>query len=135
MVCQYGMSDRIGPISLGDDGNDVFLGRDFMARKEYSERKAQEIDEEVTRILGEAYQEARQCLAENRELLDRVSTALLERETLDGVELQILLEGRVLPPLPAPAAPARPRSKTPPAARPAPGPAAIGDKLPEPVPG
>jgi cell division protease FtsH len=133
MVCQYGMSDRIGPISLGDDGTDVFLGRDFMSRKEYSERKAQEVDEEVTRILSEAYQEARQCLAENRELLDRVSLALLERETLDGPELQLLLQGRELPPLPSPVQ-ARPR-KTPPAARPAPGPSAIGDKLPEPVPG
>jgi cell division protease FtsH len=113
MVCQYGMSDAIGPISLGDDGADVFLGRDFMARKEYSERKSEEIDEEVTRILRENYEAARQLLAENRAVLDRVSDALLERETLDGAELQQLIEGNPLPALVKSAPPRQPRKGEP----------------------
>ena len=72
------------------------------ARKEYSEQKAQEVDEEITRILGETYGKARQLLEEHRELLDVVGDALLERETLEGAELQLLIEGETLPPLPVP---------------------------------
>src|SRR5258706_25295 len=81
MVCSYGMSDKVGPVSFADDEHDVFLGRDFVARKDYSESKAREIDEEITRILHELYGEARQMLVEHRATLDRISDALLERET------------------------------------------------------
>jgi cell division protease FtsH len=134
MVCSYGMSEKIGPISLGDDDHDVFLGRDFVSRKEYSENKAQEIDEEVSRILKELYDAAKWLLSENRELLDRISEGLLERETLDSEELKLLLEGKLLPPLPPlvtdeeVSQPERPRQ---------PAKAFPGDKLPdpEPVPG
>ncbi len=138
MVCSFGMSERIGPVSFTDDEHDVFLGRDFVQRKEYSERKAQEIDEEITRILTTLYDEAKQLLADNREILDRISEALLERETLDGTELKLLLEGEPLPPLPSPIAAEEPpaedsepeRAETEPAEFP-------GKKLPdpEPVPG
>jgi cell division protease FtsH len=135
MVCQYGMSDRLGPISLGDDGGDVFLGRDFVMRKEYSEKKAEEIDEEVTAILSRMYAEARQMLAENRSLLDRVSEALLERETLEGSELQLLIKDQELPPLRVPAVS---KSGPPPErVKAEPSKAFPGEKLPspEPVPG
>ncbi len=133
MVCQYGMSDAIGPISLGDDGGDVFLGRDFVTRKEYSEQKAQEVDAEITRILTNSYDEAKRLLAEHRDVLDRVSEALLERETLEGSELQLLIEGQELPPLPAPET--RGRSQDVPPERPRREPETIaGDKLPEPEP-
>jgi cell division protease FtsH len=137
MVCQYGMSERIGPVSLGDDGGDVFLGRDFMARKEYSEKKAQEVDEEITTILRETYQDAKQLLADHRELLDRVSLALLERETLDAAELHLLIEGRALPPLRAPIAPRRSRQDKPPERAEREPSKIAGKKLPdpEPVPG
>jgi cell division protease FtsH len=104
MICTYGMSDRIGPVSLGDDDHDVFLGRDFVSRKDYSEKKAQEVDDEITRILRSLYEEAKQLLADERSVLDRISEALLERETLDGSELELLRQGRALPPLPAPTA-------------------------------
>jgi cell division protease FtsH len=131
MVCQYGMSDRIGPVSLGDSDHDVFLGRDFIQRKDYSERKAQEIDDEVTRILTELYDEALALLRDNREMLDRISLALLERETLEGQELRLLLQGKPLPPLPAPALPGgEPPQRA--AAKPVKG--LSGDKLPEPEP-
>jgi cell division protease FtsH len=138
MVCSYGMSEKIGPVSLSDDDHDVFLGRDFVQRRDYSERKAQEIDDEVSRILNSLYDEAKQLLAENRETLDRISEALLERETLDTSELTLLLAGKPLPPLPPPIVSTAPKTK-PPAARARekkPG-AFPADELPdpEPVPG
>jgi cell division protease FtsH len=138
MVCQFGMSEKIGPISLGDEGGDVFLGRDFMARKEYSEQKAQEVDEEITRILGETYGRAKQLLEEHRDLLDRVSDALLERETLEGSELQLLLERKSLPPLPSPIITEKLPTEDSPPERAETQPAELpGKKLPdpEPVPG
>jgi len=104
MVCSYGMSDRVGPMSLADNDSDVFLGRDFVTRKDYSEKKMQEVDEEISSILRTLYDEAKQLLAENRGALDRIADALLERETLEGAELKILIEGRALPPLPSPVA-------------------------------
>ncbi len=134
MVCSYGMSEKIGPVSLDDEDHDVFLGRDFVSRKEYSEATANQIDEEVSRILGELYEEAKQMLTDERDLLDRISDALLERETLDNKELQLLKAGKSLPPM-APlivTEPQSPPTQTPEVAKSFPG-----DKLPdpEPVPG
>jgi cell division protease FtsH len=100
MICDYGMSEKIGPVFYGDDGNDVFLGRDWMTTKEFSEKKAEEIDFEIKRILETAYADAKRALAENRSVLDAIAEGLLERETLDKEDLAILLEGRTLPPLP-----------------------------------
>jgi cell division protease FtsH len=105
MVCQYGMSDKLGPVAWGDSDHDVFLGRDFVQRKDYSEKKAEEIDEEVTQLLTDLYNEAVGLLRDHRQALDRISEALLERETLEGAELKLLLEGKPLPPLRAPAIP------------------------------
>ena len=100
MICSYGMSDAIGPVSFGEDDHDVFLGRDFVQRKDYSEEKAREIDREMTQILTTLYDDAKRLLTENRETLDRISDALLERETLGTEDLALLLEGRPLPPVP-----------------------------------
>ncbi len=136
MVCEYGMGDSIGPVSLGEEGGDVFLGRDLVSRKEYSEKRAEDIDLEISQILHDGYNAALRLLEENRELLDRVSDALLERETLEGAELQLLIKGQPLPPLPSPVAtakeesPPEPQSEREPEKFP-------GSKLPdpEPVPG
>jgi cell division protease FtsH len=100
MVCRYGMSEAIGPISFEDDTDDVFLGRDFMSRKNYSESTAEKIDDEVKALLTGLYDEARQLLEENRDSLDRIAMALLERETLETSDLDRLLAGEELPPLP-----------------------------------
>jgi cell division protease FtsH len=132
MICNFGMNEKIGPVSLADDDHDVFLGRDFLHRREYSEKKAQEIDEEVARILGERYDEALHLLSEHRDLLDRVTDALLERETLDGAELALLIEGKELPPLPSPVVPEE--SPPPEQAEKEPKESFPGDKLPEPEP-
>ncbi len=99
MVTEYGMSKGLGPVTYGDSGADVFLGRDLVSRKDYSEQKAREIDEAVTEILNEKYDEARQLLTDHRETLDRVAEALLERETLERSQLAILLRGEALPEL------------------------------------
>ena len=136
MICSYGMSDAIGPVSFGDDDHDIFLGRDFVQRKDYSEEKAREIDHELTRVLKTLYDDAKQLLSENRDALDRISDSLLERETLGTEELALLLEGSPLPPMPVlvaeenEAAPSSPKAERKPTAYP-------GENLPdpEPVPG
>ncbi len=103
MVCHYGMSDRVGPISFEDEaGADVFLGRDFTTRRNYSEKTAELIDEEVGGLLSALYEEAKRLLADHREVLDRIADALLERETLETSDLARLLAGEELPPLPPP---------------------------------
>ncbi len=86
----------------GDDTGDVFLGRDLVAHKGYSEHKGREIDEEVTRVLTEQYDLAKQLLVDSRETLDRIAEALLERETLEGSELALLVKGEPLPPFVSP---------------------------------
>jgi cell division protease FtsH len=134
MVCKYGMSSRLGPVSYGDEDHDVFLGRDFVSRKDYSEKKAQEIDEEVSDILHERYETAKRELLENRELLDRIAEALLERETLQAQDLSCLLRGETLPALPPPplvasdGKPARPAKSSRPAKE------FPGDNVPDPEP-
>jgi len=132
MVCKYGMSEKLGPVSYGDEGQDVFLGRDFVMRKDYSEDKAREIDTEVERLLHSLYAEAKQILEENRATLDRVTEALLERETLEAVDLRHLLAGEPLPPLPVPAV--APGAETPARRRPERAKQFPGEKLPDPEP-
>jgi cell division protease FtsH len=136
MICRYGMSDRIGPVSYGDDDHDVFLGRDFAVRKDYSEKKAEEIDEEVSRTLHSLYDEAKVLLEQNRATLDRITEALLERETLDSRDLKAILAGEALPPLAPVPAPTRAGEPTARAHRESePRQDFPGKKVPEPIPG
>jgi cell division protease FtsH len=134
MICRFGMSEAIGPVSFDDDSGDVFLGRDFVARKNYSEKTAEQIDGEVKRLLSELYDEAKVLLAENRPMLDRIAEALLERETLETVDLKRLLEGQVLPPLPPPQAVHAGPSEARPVRVTGEAPARSGGKLPDPEP-
>ncbi|HUK21105.1 MAG TPA: ATP-dependent zinc metalloprotease FtsH [Gemmatimonadales bacterium] len=109
MVTQFGMSDAVGPIAVGDREAEIFLGREVVQRREVSERTAELVDTELKRLLGEAYERARSILTENRGQLDALANALLERETLDRDQVDLILTGRPLPPLvpptPPPAAP------------------------------
>ncbi len=100
MVTRFGMSDRIGLMAVGDSDQEVFLGRELVQRREVSDYTAQQVDEEVKHILDAAHGRAREIIEENRDLLQRVAEALLDRETLDGEEIQLLVEGKELPPLP-----------------------------------
>jgi len=97
MVTQFGMSENIGPIAIGDSEHEVFLGREIGQRRAISENVAQQVDAEVKRLLDEAYQAAMTTLEENRDLLERIAEALLERETLDRDEIDLLARGEPLP--------------------------------------
>jgi cell division protease FtsH len=98
MVCELGMSEKLGPIAYGENEESVFLGREFAQRREdYSEETAREIDQEVRRIVESQYQVARRVIRENRDKLDRLALALLERETLDAEEIDAALDARELP--------------------------------------
>ena len=91
MIMQYGMSETIGPIAYGEENHQVFLGRDFNRDRNYSEEVAGEIDREVRRYIEEAYEACRVLITENREKLDLIANALLERETLNAAELEELM--------------------------------------------
>jgi len=92
MVTQFGMSERLGNITLGRREGLVFLGRDIMEEKNYSEETARLIDEEVRKIVDEAYVRAKSMLAQNKEKLKTLSNTLLEKEVLSGDEVKRLLE-------------------------------------------
>jgi len=121
MVTQFGMSERIGPLAVGDKEQEIFLGREFAQRREISERTAEMVDDEVKRLVDEAYARAMQIVNENRELLDRIAVALLERETIDREDLDRLMKGEPLPPRVLPPEPigAQPLPAAKPAAQPA----------------
>ncbi|MEZ4415012.1 MAG: ATP-dependent zinc metalloprotease FtsH [Gemmatimonadota bacterium] len=104
MVTRFGMSDAVGLMAVGDSEQEVFLGRELVQRREISESTAQLVDVEVKRILDEAHERARGMINRERELLEAIAQALLERETLDRDEIQLLADGRELPP-PRPAEP------------------------------
>ncbi len=110
MVTQFGMSDVVGPIAVGDREAEIFLGREVVQRREVSERTAELVDTEVKRVLTEAFERAKTILSSQRDVLDRLAAALLERETLDREEVDLVVAGRPLPPVPptAPAAAAPP---------------------------
>jgi cell division protease FtsH len=99
MVTQFGMSDRIGVVAIGDREQEIFLGRELMHRREVSERMSDLVDTEVKRILDEAYRLAEEILRSERDLLDRLAAALLDRETLDRDDLDTLVRGEELPPI------------------------------------
>jgi cell division protease FtsH len=115
MVTQFGMSPAIGPMAVGDQAQEVFLGRDISQRREVSEKTAELVDFEVKRILDDAYEATRTVLEGNEDLLERIAEALLERETLDADDIKLLEEGKQLPPIPslAPEPALEPGSQTP----------------------
>jgi cell division protease FtsH len=99
MVTQFGMSDKVGPMAVGDADHEVFLGRELVQRREVSPEMAKLVDDEVKRFLDEAYHRAAETLEANRDLLERLADALLERETLDREQIAMLEDGRPLPDL------------------------------------
>jgi cell division protease FtsH len=114
---------------VGDSEQEVFLGRDIGQRRIVSEQTAQLVDSELKRLLDESYALAGKILEENRDLLDRLALALLERETLDREDVELLAAGKELPPV-RPRAPEQPAPEPTPAAAPRNGPA-TGPGLPD----
>src|SRR5688572_24560279 len=112
-VSQWGLSDEIGPVLVGDNEQELFLGRELQTRREVSERTAQLVDSEVSRVIKEAYARAKAVLQENMDLLHTVAAALLDRETLTGDEVAALARGETLPPRPVGPPPPAPALTTP----------------------
>jgi len=94
MVCEWGMSDVLGPMTFGKKNEEIFLGREIQSHRDYSEATARMIDEEVVRIVRKAQSTAQQVLKDNMNHLHNLSKALLEHETIDGDEVLIVLEGK-----------------------------------------
>jgi cell division protease FtsH len=93
MIMRYGMSEELGPRTLGHDQSMPFLGREFQQQADYSEEIAKQIDDEIRRIIEEAHQRAKDLLGEKRELLDTISRILIVRETIEATEFQGLVDG------------------------------------------
>ncbi len=99
MVCEWGMSDKLGPVTYGRKQEEIFLGRDFVQQRDFSERTAQDIDQEVRSIVTEAEKRAEDILRNNKDKLKVLAEALLDREILDGAEIDRLIKGEKLPPV------------------------------------
>jgi cell division protease FtsH len=115
MVCEWGMSEKLGPLTFGKREEQIFLGKDITRHKDYSEKTAEDIDEEVTSIVKERYEYAKRLLQDNKTILNNVAEALLEMETLDGSEIDDIIDGKELTPKteePGTAEPVKPEQDT-----------------------
>jgi cell division protease FtsH len=99
MVCEWGMSDKLGPLAFGKKDEQVFLGREISQQRNYSEATAIEIDAEVRRLVMDGYNKARTLLSDNIDKLRDLAEALLQRETLDAKEVLMVIRGEALPPV------------------------------------
>ncbi|HEY6181441.1 MAG TPA: ATP-dependent zinc metalloprotease FtsH [Terriglobales bacterium] len=104
MVCEWGMSD-LGPLTFGKKEEQIFLGREIAQHRDYSEDTAIKIDQEVRKLVNNGYNTAKQILNDNKETLDKIAKALIEREVLDANEIKLLVDGQDLPSRPAPSKP------------------------------
>jgi cell division protease FtsH len=101
MVCEWGMSD-LGPMTFGKKEEQIFLGREIAQHRDYSEDTAIKIDQEVRKLVNAGYTTAKQVISDNRDVLERIARALIEREVLDANEIKMLVEGQELPPIQPP---------------------------------
>jgi cell division protease FtsH len=95
MVCEWGMSEVMGPLSYGKKEEQIFLGREFAVHKDYSEKTAQRIDKEVTRLVSESYEKARKLLSDHIDILNRIASELLEKEVLNTSELDEIIQSKM----------------------------------------
>ena len=101
MVCEWGMSE-LGPLTFGKKEEQIFLGREIAQHRDYSEDTAIKIDQEVRKLVNTGYNTAKQILTDNRDTLEKIARALIEREVLDANEIKLLVEGQELPPVQTP---------------------------------
>lgn len=99
MVCEWGMSDAIGPVAIGKKEQDIFLGREMHQTSQLSQKTAEVVDAEIRRFIMKNYERGVEILQTHIDLLHRMAQALLERETIDSVEIELLIEGKTLPAL------------------------------------
>lgn len=95
MVCEWGMSDEMGPLSYGKKEEQIFLGREFAVHKDYSEETAQKIDKEITRLVSESYEKAKKLLSEHIDILNKIAAELLEKEVLNTSELDEIIQQKM----------------------------------------
>jgi len=91
MVCEWGMSDKLGPLTFGKREEQIFLGKEFTRHKDYSEKTAEEIDEEIKSIVADRYEYAKNLLLDNKQILSNVAAALLEKETLNAADIDAIV--------------------------------------------
>ena len=96
MICDYGMSEKLGPVTLGAGDAEVFLGRDFLKEKNYSEELAFDIDKEIRRIIEESYSRALEILRENKDKLDSLARTLEQKEVLDKEEIEGIIGKKIV---------------------------------------
>ncbi len=92
MVTEWGMSEKLGPLTFGKKDEQIFIGREIAKHKDYSEKTAETIDEEVTNFVTESYEKSKRLLVENFEILDAIAKGLLEKETIDGSEIDRIIQ-------------------------------------------
>jgi len=102
MVCEWGMSEKMGPLTFGKKEQEIFLGREISQHRDYSETTAIEIDQEVKRLIVENYERAKKLLSENMKALRDLAEALLEKETLDAPEIEAIVQAAINPPTSSP---------------------------------
>ena len=102
MVCEWGMSEKLGPLTFGRKEEEIFLGREIATKRDFSEQVALEIDHEIKRLVSENYERAKRILTENMVSLKALAQALLEKEVLDALEIdQIIMQGSASQTVPA----------------------------------
>ncbi len=102
MVCEWGMSEKMGPLTFGKKEQEIFLGREISQHRDYSEATAIEIDNEVRRLIVENYERAKRLITENMNALKALAEALLEKETLDAPEIEAIVQAALNPPASSP---------------------------------
>ena len=95
MVCEWGMSEEMGPLSYGKKEEQIFLGRDIGVHKDYSEETAQRIDKEITRLVSESYEKAKKLLSDHIDILNKIASELLEKEVLNTAELDDIIQSKM----------------------------------------
>ena len=118
MVCEWGMSEKMGPLTYGTKEEQVFLGKDFSQQKNFSDQTAKLIDQEVKALVMSGYEKAREIITEHRDSLEKMALALLDRETLNASEVKEIIEGKV-PPVGGDETKVEPEGVVPPSAQPA----------------
>ena len=132
MVCEFGMSD-LGPLAYGKNQQEIFLGRDLATQRDFSEDTAIKIDQEVKKFVTTGYQRAKDILNTNRDVMARIAEALLVRESLDAVEMKLLIEGKPLPELVRPVPPKTGEEETTEVLKPQPSGGVPGRERPQPA--
>jgi cell division protease FtsH len=96
MVCEWGMSEKLGPLTFGQKEEQIFLGREFAQHRDYSEETARLIDNEIRMIVNQSYEKAKDLLQKNLTTLEKLANALLEKEVLDANQIESIIKGEMV---------------------------------------